>query len=189
VVSWLYNGSCAWAEQQLWAGPEDKAFSSAALRLGSGFGGVKLRLGDQSRFHRWVIILMIAAMLEFALQTAYIQPSAEAAGTKAGSPHGYAAGPLPYRGHPKTHIVTHVHADGTVHRHAVGSGDGAVDDHLRESGSPCWSLAIVVGVVPSSSVCAIEAILIGKLAVEGLDPYRGTEPDGPRRPPRPPSIT
>jgi hypothetical protein len=37
-------------------------------------------------------------------------------------------------------------------------------------------------------VCAVEAILIGKLAIQGLEHYRGTGPDGPRRPPRPPSI-
>jgi hypothetical protein len=130
---------------------------------------------------------MIAAMFEFALQATDIRPSANAAGEHGGSHLGYTPGP-PYRGHPKTHIVTHVHADGTVHRHAVDDGNGAIDDHLRESGSPCWSMAIVVGVLPSPSVCAVEAILIGKLALQGLEPYRGTEPDGPRRPPRPPSI-
>jgi hypothetical protein len=145
-----------------------------------------VQVNDQSRFHRSVVIVMIAAMLEFALQATYVQPSANAASENAGA-HGYATG-LPRLGHPKSHIVTHVHADGTVHRHAVGDGKGAIDDHLRESGSPCWSMAIVVGVLPSPSVCAVEAILIGKLAIQGLDPYRGTEPDGPRRPPRPPSI-
>jgi hypothetical protein len=146
-----------------------------------------LRIGAKSRFHRGVIVVMIAAMLEFALQATYIQRSANAAETKSGAHLGYTTGSLPYRGHP-TRIVTHVHADGTVHRHAVKDGNGTIDDHLRESGSPCWSMAIVVGVLPSPSVCAVEAILIGKLAMQGLDPYRGTEPDGPRRPPRPPSI-
>jgi hypothetical protein len=154
--------------------------------LGEGFRGLNVQVNDQSRFHRSVVIVMIAAMLEFALQATYIQPSANA--RENGGAHGYATG-LPQRGQPKTRIVTHVHADGTVHRHAVGGAKGAIDDHLRESGSPCWSMAIVVGVVPTPSVCAVEAILIGKLAIQGLDPYRGTEPDGPRRPPRPPSIT
>jgi hypothetical protein len=149
---------------------------------------VKLRIGDQSRFHRSVIIVMIAAMLEFALQASDIRPSANAADSMGGSHHGYTASGPPYRSPPKTHIVTHVHADGTVHRHAVEGGNGTINDHLRQSGSPCWSMAIVVGVLPSPSMCAVEAILIGKLAMQGLDPYRGTEPDGPRRPPRPPSI-
>ena len=147
-----------------------------------------MRIGAKSRFHRGVIVVMIAAMLEFALQATYIQPSANAAETKSGAHLGYTTGSLPYRGHP-TRIVTHVHSDGTVHRHAVDGGNVTIDDHLRESGSPCWSMAIVVGVMPSPSVCAVEAILIGKLAIQGLEPYRGTEPDGPRRPPRPPSIT
>ena len=80
----------------------------------------------------------------------------------------------------------HIHADGTVHRHAVD--DDELADHLRESGSPCWSMAIVVGVMPSLSVCPLEAILIGKIAMEELDPYRGTEPDVPGRPPSTPSI-
>jgi hypothetical protein len=148
---------------------------------------VKLRIGAQSRFHRNVIIVMIAAMFEFALQATYIQPSANGVDTKSGSHLGYTAGGLPYRDH-STGIVSHVHADGTVHRHAVEGGNGSIDDHLRESGSPCWSMAIVVGVLPSPSGCAVEAILIGKLAIQVLEPYRGTEPNGPRRPPRPPSI-
>jgi len=148
-----------------------------------------LRIGAQSRFYRSVVIVMIAAMLEFALQATEIRPSANAVDGKAGSQQGYTAGGLPNRSPQKTRIVTHVHADGTVHRHAVEDGNGSIDDHLRESGSPCWSMAIVVGVLPSPSVCAVEAILIGKLAIHGLEPYRGTEPDGPRRPPRPPSIT
>lgn len=147
-----------------------------------------MRIGAQSRFCRSVVIVMIAAMLEFTLQAAEIRPSANAVDSKAGSHHGHTADGLPYRSPAKTHIVTHVHADGTVHRHAVEDGKGAIDDHLRESGSPCWSMAIVVGVLPSPGACAVEAILIGKLAIHGLEPYRGTEPDGPRRPPRPPSI-
>jgi hypothetical protein len=77
--------------------------------------------------------------------------------------------------------------DGTVHRHAVD--DDELADHIRESsGSPCWSMAIVVGVLPSLSICPVEAILIGKLAIEGLEPCRGTEPAVPRPPPSIPSI-
>jgi hypothetical protein len=49
-------------------------------------------------------------------------------------------------------------------------------------------MAIVVGVLPSLSICPVEATLIGKLAIEGLEPYRGTEPAVPRPPPSIPSI-
>jgi hypothetical protein len=158
------------------------------MLLGEGLDVVKLPVGDQSRFHQSVVILMIVAMLEFALQATYIQPSASVLDSNGASRVGYAASGLPYEGPPKTRLVTHVHADGTVHRHAVEGTKGAIDNHLRESGSPCWSMAIVVGVLPSPSLCAVETILIGKLAIQGREPYRGTEPDGPRRPPRPPSI-
>jgi hypothetical protein len=129
---------------------------------------------------------MIAAMLEFALQATYVQPSANAVDAKA-SHDSDTAGGLD-RGHPKMRVVTHVHADGTVHRHAIGGEKGGIDNHLRKSGSPSWSMAIVAGVLPTPSVCAVKAILIGKLAIRGAEPYRDTEPDGPRRPPRPPSI-
>jgi hypothetical protein len=130
--------------------------------------------------------LMIAAAMAFIFQATFIPTSATAAGENSHYHHGH----LSYKGHTKTHIVTHVHADGTVHRHAVDGGDRALDDHLQEPGCPCcWNMAIMVGVLPSLGVCTVEEILIGKLAIEELDPYRGTEPDGPRRPPRPPSIT
>ena len=86
-----------------------------------------MRIGAKSRFHRGVIVVMIAAMLEFALQATYIQPSANAAETKSGAHLGYTTGSLPYRGHP-TRIVTHVHSDGTVHRHAVDGGNVTIED-------------------------------------------------------------
>jgi hypothetical protein len=126
---------------------------------------------------------MIAAAMAFAFETSFI-PTSETATGETDHSHQEHAPQHPHGGH-QTHVAMHVHADGTVHRHVV---DGALDDHIRESGSPCWSLAIVVGVLPSLSVCTVEAILIGKLAIKGLDPYRGTEPDVPGRPPRPPSI-
>jgi hypothetical protein len=123
---------------------------------------------------------MMAAAMAFTFQAAFIPTSATAAGEN---------GHFSYKRLTKSHVVTHVHADGTIHRHAVDDGDRALDNHLQEPGCPCcWNMAVVAGVLPSLGVCAVEAILIGKLAIEELDPYRGTEPDGPRRPPRPPCI-
>ena len=147
-------------------------------------GGVTLRSGARPRCRRFAVVVMMAAAMAFVFETSIIARSEDATG-EINHSHHHNAPHSPYSGHPKTHVVTHVHADGTVHRHAV---DGALDDHFRESGSPCWSLAIVVGVLPSLSVCTVEAILIGKLAIDGLAPYRGTEPVLPGRPPRPPSI-
>src|SRR5215471_158327 len=99
--------------------------------------GTKLRIGGRSRFHQSIIVVMIIAMLEFALQATYIQPSANAVDSKGDSHHVHTASGLPFQGRMNTRIVSHVHADGTVHRHAVEGGKGAIEDHLRESGSPC----------------------------------------------------
>jgi hypothetical protein len=128
---------------------------------------------------------MIAAAVAFTFETSFISTSEAAAG-EIDHPHHKHAPDQPDGAHPKTHVVTHIHADGTVHRHAVD--DDELDRHVRRSGSPCWSMAVVVGVLPSLSACAIEETLIGKLAIEGVPPHRGTEPDVPGRPPRTPSI-
>jgi hypothetical protein len=125
---------------------------------------------------------MMAAAMAFTVETSFITPSETAAHEDHEDAPDSSSG-----AHPKTHLVTHIHADGTVHRHAVD--DNELADHIRESsGSPCWSMAIVVGVLPTLSVCPLEAILIGKIAMAELDPYRGTEPAVPRPPPSIPSI-
>ena len=139
---------------------------------------MRLRSRAQSRLRRCVAVVMMAAAMAFAFETSFITTAA----TASEEDHYVQQedGPDSSNGaHPKAHLVTHIHADGTVHRHAVD--DVELADHIRESsGSPCWSMAIVVGVLPSLSICPVEAILIGKLAIEGLEPYRGTEPAVPR---------
>jgi hypothetical protein len=86
-------------------------------------------------------------------------------------------------------VVTHVHADGTVHQHAVDDGARALIDHLREPGCPCcWNTAVMVGTLPIGPVAQCRPVTGGRLAIAKPNPYRGTEPDGPRRPPRTPSI-
>jgi hypothetical protein len=47
-------------------------------------------------------------------------------------------------------------------------------------------MAIVVAVLPPLPVSKFDAAPRSRVAIENLDPYRSTEPDGPRRPPRPP---
>jgi hypothetical protein len=49
-------------------------------------------------------------------------------------------------------------------------------------------MAIVVAVLPLLPVSQVDAAPCSRVAIENLDPYRSTEPDGPRRPPRPPNI-
>ena len=144
-----------------------------------------MRSRARSRFRRCVAIVMMAAAMAFTFETSLIAPAETA--TEDDHFHEESTSDPADGAQLKTHLVTHTHADGTVHRHAVDDDDDLAD-HLRESGSPYWSMAVVVGVLPSPSVCSVEAILIGKLAVEGPDPYRGTEPDVPGRPPSIPSI-
>jgi hypothetical protein len=87
------------------------------------------------------------------------------------------------------HEVVHVHADGTIHRHLVDDDDGALHEHIQDPGCPrCWNMAIIVGVLPTVTSCDLFAILGGKLSIAAPASYRGTEPNGPRRPPRTPSI-
>ena len=145
-----------------------------------------MRCRARSGFRLCVAIAMMAAAMAFSFETSFIAPAA----TATDEDHHVQQEDAPDSSngaHPKAHLVTHTHADGTVHRHAVD--DNELADHIRESsGSPCWSMAIVVGVLPTLSVCPLEAILIGKIAMAELDPYRGTEPAVPRPPPSIPSI-
>jgi hypothetical protein len=89
-------------------------------------------------------------------------------------------------GHNHSHAVTHVHADGTVHRHVVDEENGGLARHMKERGSA--TVAPAVAVLPTPSGIALAVVAGSKLAIEPPDPYRGTEPSGPRKPPRPPSI-
>ena len=150
--------------------------------LAASIEGVKLRTRAWSRIRRCVAIVMMAAAMAFTVETSFITPSETASHEDHDDALDSAIGT-----HPKAHLVTHTHADGTVHRHAVD--DDELADHLRESGSPCWSMAIVVGVLPSLNVCPVQAILIGKIAMPELDPFRGAEPAVPRPPPSTPSIS
>ena len=139
---------------------------------------------------RVAVILMMAAVAAFTLQGTLIATS-EAATGEAGrfhhahghpqSDHAAAAG--------ESHLLTHVHADGTVHRHAIDDDDGGLDEHIKEHGCPCcWNMAVAFGVLPSVSLCAVAEIAGGKLPIEAATPLQVSEPDGLRKPPRPPCI-
>jgi hypothetical protein len=139
-----------------------------------------LRFGARPWFRRVTDVVMMAAALAFALQTTFVAQTASGANSH------YQAS---LHRHANVHVVAHVHADGTVHQHPVESGARALSDHLQEPGCPCcWNMAIVVGVLPPSVVAKCDAVAGITLALRASDPYRGTEPDGLRRPPRTPSI-
>jgi hypothetical protein len=145
-----------------------------------------LRSGTRPLFRRCVDIVMMAAALAFTFQGTFIAQ----AGTGVNSHyHGGYGHRHSSDEHAKRHVVAHVHADGTVHQHAVADGDRALKDHRQEPGCPCcWNMAIVAAVLPLLPVSELCAAPHSRVSIGHLDPYRGTEPDGPRRPPRPPSI-
>jgi hypothetical protein len=145
-----------------------------------------LRLGAWTRFRWCANILMMAAALAFTIQGTFIAQAAT--GVNGHYHHGYGQQNTAHQ-HAKSHVVTHIHADGTVHQHAVDDGNRALKDHSRQPGCPCcWNMAIVVAVLPLLPASKFDVAPRSRVAIANLAPYRSTEPDGPRRPPRPPSI-
>jgi hypothetical protein len=148
-----------------------------------------LRLYAQSLLKRLGVVIMMTATMAFTLQGAFIAASESATGENSHYHHGYAHSHAFGAGPAKTHMVAHVHTDGTVHEHVVDDDDGALNDHIQEPGCPCcWNMAIIMGVLPNAPTWSAFATLGGKLAIGVPTPSRGTAPNGPRRPPRPPSI-
>ena len=126
---------------------------------------------------RFAVILMMTAVLAFGLEGTFVTAAATPL-TPEKSHH--------HHGHNHSHIVTHVHIDGTVHRHAVDDENGGLARHMKERGSA--TVAPGVAVLPSPSGITVAVVAGTKLAIAPPDAYRGIEPDGPRKPPRPPSI-
>src|SRR5262245_41284242 len=130
---------------------------------------------------------MMVAVIAFTLQATFIASSEGATEETSLYHHGFARSHVHQEAPP--HEVAHVHADGTAHRHAIDDDDGALNDHIQEPGCPCcWNMAIVVGVLPAPTACTVALASGARFAIEAPAPYRDTEPNGPRRPPRPPSI-
>src|SRR5947209_7699108 len=99
---------------------------------------------------------MLAATAAFTLQAAFIAPSEPATGEESPYHHGFARNHVNHEASAHHHEVAHVHADGTVHRHAVDDDDGALDEHIQEPGCPCcWNMAIVPGVLPTPPNCTV----------------------------------
>jgi len=149
----------------------------------------ELRFAAQSFFGRFAAAIMMTAVIAFTFQATFIAPSDGAAEETSPYHHGFARSHVHQQASAHPHEVAHVHADGTAHRHAIDDDDGALDDHIQEPGCPCcWNMAIVVGVLPAPAACSVSLVSGTRLAIAAPVPYRDTEPNGPRRPPRPPSI-
>jgi len=141
---------------------------------------------------RFAVVSMIAAVLAFTFEGTFIATAAVPAPQPSHQHHSRSHTTHQDHGHShsggqaKAHVVTHVHADGTVHRHAVDDENGGLARHMKERGSA--SIAPGIAVLPSPSVLSVSLVAGRKLAIEPPTPFRGIEPDGPRKPPRPPSI-
>jgi hypothetical protein len=89
--------------------------------------------------------------------------------------------------HHQSHIVAHVHADGTTHAHAIDDDDDgdSVVKHIKQPGS---NLALVVCVVPCPSLSALSVVSGQKLTADNPRRLWVADLDGLTRPPRPSSI-
>ena len=144
-----------------------------------------MRFARRPYMRRLVGIVMMAAAVAFTLQGTFVATSEAATGDTSHYYLRFAFQHAGSEGAAHSHVVTHVHADGTVHRHAVGDDDSALDEHLKEHG---WNMAIVVGVLPCLTICAIATIAGNKLVPETPSALPLADLDGLRKPPRPPCI-
>jgi ABC-type nickel/cobalt efflux system permease component RcnA len=150
--------------------------------------GLVLRL----LLRRFAATLMLAAAAAFVLQGTLLATSEAATGSSSryhhGHPHGHApAGGDEHVDSAHSHVVAHVHTDGTVHSHAVDDDD--LDDHIKEHGCACcWNMAVALGVLPAVIRVEVAAIAGSKLAIEPPAAQHAADPNRLKRPPRPPSI-
>jgi ABC-type nickel/cobalt efflux system permease component RcnA len=142
-----------------------------------------LHIARQLFCRRVAIALMMAAALAFVVQGMFVAASEAATGD---SSHYYIGFVVEHAlGEHHSHLVTHRHADGTIHRHAIDDDDGALAKHIKQPG---LNMALVVCVVPCPSVPLISQIVAGRLTIESPGRLWVAELNGLRRPPRPPSI-
>src|SRR5262245_13985924 len=85
-----------------------------------------------------------------------------------------------------SHVLTHVHVDGTMHRHAIDDDEGLAE-HTKGQGCPCCS-AVVVGTLPSLNICPVGARVAYKLVFDTPAALIATDPGRLTRPPSTPSI-
>jgi len=134
---------------------------------------------------RVAAVVMMAAWFAFAVQGMFVAVSEAATGDSSHYYLGFVFGHPHAEGH--SHVVTHRHAGGMVHQHAIDDDDDdALAKHVSQPGS---DMAVVVCVLPSPNVSEIFAVAGRKLAMAIPDHLWVAEIGGLKRPPRPPSIT
>ena len=142
-----------------------------------------MRFARRSFFWRVATIIMMAAAVAFTIQGIFVAASEAATGD---SSHYYLGFVFSHpHGGNHSHVVTHKHADGTIHEHAIDDDDDALAKHVKEPG---WDMALVICVLPCRDISAISEIASQKLTIEKPDHLRVVDLGGLRRPPRPPCI-
>jgi hypothetical protein len=129
---------------------------------------------------RVAVVMMMAAVVAFALQGIFVAASEAATGDTSHYYLGFVLG----HAHDHSHVVAHKHVDGTIHQHAIDDDD-ALAKHVKEPG---WNMALVICVLPCLNAPALSKIASSKLTIEKPQRLPVANVRGLRRPPRPPSI-
>jgi hypothetical protein len=132
---------------------------------------------------RVAVGMMMTAAVAFALQCIFVAASEAATGDTSHYYLGFVFS-HPHGGN-HSHVVTHRHADGTIHQHAIDDDADALAKHVK---GPGWNMALVICVLPCPNVTAFTEIAGHKLAIEKAQRLPVADIGGLRRPPRPPSI-
>jgi hypothetical protein len=125
---------------------------------------------------------MMTATVAFALQGICVAASEAATGD---SSHYYLGFAFHHPGGTHSHLITHRHADGTIHTHAVDDDPGALAKHIKQPG---WNMALVVCVVPAVAVPVLSELAGERLTIENPPQLWVADLEGLRRPPRTPCI-
>jgi hypothetical protein len=132
---------------------------------------------------RVAVVMMMAAVVAFALQGIFVAASEAATGDTS---HYYLGFVLDHD-HDHSHVVAHQHMNGTTHQHAIDDDDDddALAKHVKEPG---WNMALVICVLPCLEAPVLSEIAGSKLTLGKPQRLPVANVRGLRRPPRPPSI-
>ena len=125
---------------------------------------------------------MVAAVA-VALQGMFVAASEAATGDTSHYYLGFVLGHSHDRMH--SHVVTHRHADGIVHQHAIDDDDDALAKHVKQTG---FNMALALCILPCPNVPAIFEMPGHKLSMTTAPGLPLIDLGRQRPPPRPPSI-
>src|ERR1700675_3519123 len=109
-----------------------------------------LHLASRPTLKYLATILMMAAAVAVALQGVFVAASEAATGDTSHYYLGFVVGHLHDRAH--SHVISHRHADGIVHQHAIDDDDDALAKHVKQTG---FNMALAICVLPCPGVPAI----------------------------------